>query len=135
METNDNLTIQPLLHSHLFLQMVIIPRQQILPGPICRKESMGTIPRQKMNMIYDFSFTNTVNIVHKFVTIFAGYLDYFIVTNNHSNHLFSTSTPGSGQISVQMKLIPFAGTGKNCAIPGLHRDCAKAYRDNDWAGC
>ena len=60
---------------------------------------------------------NTVNIVNKLVTIFAGHHDSFLVINNHFKHLFSTATSGSGQINVQMTLIPLAGTGKNCAIP------------------
>jgi len=60
---------------------------------------------------------NTANIVNKLVTIFAGHFDSFIVINNLSNHLISTATSGSGQINVQMTLIPFAGTCKNCAIP------------------
>jgi hypothetical protein len=65
---------------------------------------------------------NTVNIVHKLVTIFAGHLDSCIVTNNHSKLLRINMTSGSGQINVQMTLIPFAGFGKNCATPVSHRD-------------
>jgi len=65
---------------------------------------------------------NTVNIVKKLVTIFAGHLDSFIVTNNQLKRLKTTATSGSGQINVQMTLIQFAGTCKNCAIPVLHRD-------------
>jgi len=65
---------------------------------------------------------NTVNIVHKLVTVFAGHLDSFIVIKNHFKRLKTTAISGSGQISVQMTLIQFAGTGKNRAIPGLHRD-------------
>jgi hypothetical protein len=61
-------------------------------------------------------------MVKKLVTIFAGNLDSFIMINNHFKHLFSTATSGSGQINVQMTLIQFAGTCKNCAIPSLHRD-------------
>ena len=58
---------------------------------------------------------NTVNIVHKLVTIFAGHLDSFVVINNQLKLLKATATSGSGQISVQMTLIQFAGTCKNCA--------------------
>jgi hypothetical protein len=70
---------------------------------------------------------NKVNKVNKLVTIFAGNLGSFIMTNNQPKHLISTATSGSGQINVQMTLIPFAGPDsyrddKNCAIPGLHRD-------------
>jgi hypothetical protein len=83
---------------------------------------MLTIPCLRITVIYDFSHTNTVNIVHKLVTVFAGHLDSFIVINNHFIHLISTATSGSGQISVQMTLIQFAGTCKNCAIPVLYRD-------------
>jgi hypothetical protein len=61
-------------------------------------------------------------MVKKLVTIFAGHLDSFIVINNHFKLLKTTVTSGSGQISTQMTLIRFAGTGKNCAIPVLHRD-------------
>jgi hypothetical protein len=60
---------------------------------------------------------NTVNIVNKLVTIFAGHLDSCIVTNNQPEGLKTTVISGSGQINVQMTLIQFAGTGKNCAIP------------------
>ena len=56
--------------------------------------------------------TNTDNIVHKLVTIFADQLDSFILTNNQFEHLKTTVTSGSGQISVQMTLIPFAGLAK-----------------------
>jgi hypothetical protein len=65
---------------------------------------------------------NTVNIVKKLVTIFAGHLDTFIVINSQFKRLKTTVTSGSGQINVQMTLIRFAGTCKNCAIPVLHRD-------------
>jgi hypothetical protein len=75
-----------------------------------------------MTLIAGAASTNTVNIVNKLVTIFAGHLDSFIVINNHLKHLISTATSGSGQISVQMTLIQFAGTCKNCAIPSWHRD-------------
>jgi hypothetical protein len=61
-------------------------------------------------------------MVHKLVTVFAGHLDSFIVINNQFKRLRTTATSGSGQINVQMTLIQFAGTGKNRAIPGLHRD-------------
>jgi hypothetical protein len=74
------------------------------------------------NMIGWATDTNTVNIVHKLVTIFAGHLDNFIVINNHFKHLYYTATSGSGQINVQMTLIQFAGICKNCAIPSAHRD-------------
>ena len=83
-----------------------------------QKESMVTIPSLRKTVIYAVRHTNTVNIVNKLVTIFAGHLDSFIVINNHFKHLISTATSGSGQINVQMTLIPFAGTCKNCAIPG-----------------
>jgi hypothetical protein len=71
---------------------------------------MVTIPSLRKTVIYAVRHTNTVNIVNKLVTIFAGHLDSFIVINNQLKHLFSTATSGSGQISVQMTLIPFAGT-------------------------
>ena len=86
-------------------------------------------------MIYAVRHTNTVNIVKKLVTIFAGHLDSFIVINNQYNHLISTATSGSGQINVQMTLIPFAGTGKNCAIPVLHRDNKLAKETGQMTGC
>ena len=78
--------------------------------------------------------TNTDNIVKKLVTIFADHPDSFIVTNNQTKHLKTTVTSGSGQISVQMTLIPFAGTGKNCAILSSYRDNSQAYRDKSMAG-
>jgi len=73
-------------------------------------------------VIYAARPANTVNIVNKLVTIFAGHFDSFIVTNNQPERLLTTAISGSGQINVQMTLIQFAGTGKNCAIPSLHRD-------------
>ena len=109
------------LHLHLFWQMVTDPRQQILPGPICKK-IYGDNSASRMTLISGATGTNTVNIVNKLVTIFAGHLDSFVVTNNQLKRLKTTSTSGSGQINVQMTLIQFAGTGKNCAIPSAHRD-------------
>ena len=78
--------------------------------------------------------TNTDNIVKKLVTIFADHPDSCIVTNNQNKHLKTTATSGSGQLSVQMTLIPFAGTGKNCAILSSYRDSSQAYRDKSMAG-
>jgi hypothetical protein len=60
-------------------------------------------------MIYAGRSTNTVNIVKKFVTIFAGNLDNFIVTNNQLKLLKTTVTSGSGQITIQMTIYRFAG--------------------------
>jgi hypothetical protein len=39
--------------------------------------------------------------------------------NIQFKHLTTTVTSGSGQINVQMTLIPFVGTCKNCAIRQL----------------
>jgi hypothetical protein len=61
-------------------------------------------------------------MVHKLVTIFAGHLDSFIVINNQPTFLSTAGTSGSGQISVQMTLIQFAGTMQKlrhtCLAPG-----------------
>jgi len=73
----------------------------------------------------NFTKANTVNIVHKLVTVFAGHLDSFIVINNQLKRLETTATSGSGKISVQMTLIQFAGICKNCAPESLRsRDTA-----------
>jgi hypothetical protein len=40
--------------------------------------------------------------------IFAGHLDSLIEINNRSKYLIPGATSGSGQINVQMTLIPFA---------------------------
>jgi hypothetical protein len=63
-----------------------------------------------------------VNIVNKFVTIFAGLPDSCIVTNNQPERLITTVTSSSGQINLQMTHIQFAVTAKNCTIPSWHRD-------------
>ena len=122
MEINDNLTIQP--PSPLAFVLANGDKSQATKTYLAhlQKESMVTIPSLRKTAIYAVRHTNTVNIVKKLVTIFAGHLDSFIVINNHFKHLFSTATSGSGQISVQMTLIQFAGTCKNCAIPVSHRD-------------
>ena len=81
------------------------------------KRIYGDSSSIKMTFIAGAASTNTVNIVNKLVTIFAGHLDSCIVTNNQPERLKTTVTSGSGQINVQMTLIQFAGTCKNCAIP------------------
>ena len=85
-------------------------------------------------MINGFSHANTVNIVKKLVTIFADHLDSCIVTNNQPEHLKTTATPGSGQISVQMTLIQFAGA-KIAPYPSRTETASQAYRDESKAGC
>ena len=50
MVINDTLTNQPLIHLHLFWQMVTLPRQQKVPRPICKKESIVTVPRLIINL-------------------------------------------------------------------------------------
>jgi hypothetical protein len=75
---------------------------------------------------------NTVNIVKKLVTIFAVHPDSFIVINNQPKRLISTATSGSGQINVQMTLIPFAGTCKNCAIPSSLPGQFPANKQDYW---
>ena len=95
MEINDNLNIQPPTPLTFVLQMVTVPKQQIILWPICDKESKVTDPRLRLNRDRCATATNTVNIVNKLVTIFAPYLDSFIVTNNHHKHLFSTAISGS----------------------------------------
>ena len=123
MEINDIRTIQPPIPPAFVLANGNSSQATNTSVAHLQKESMVTIPGLRINRDLWATNTNTVNIVKKLVTIFAGHLDSFIVTNNHFNHLKTTVTSGSGQISVQMTLIPFVGIGKNCAIlvslPGL----------------
>ena len=88
------------------------------------------------NGVAYFTVANAVNIVHKLVTIFAGHLDSLIMINNLFDRLKTTVTSGSGQISLQITLISFARTGKNCAILACHWDSSIAHnRDNQPVDC
>jgi len=84
-------------------------------------------------VIYAARPANTVNIVKKLVTIFAGHLDSCIVTNNQHEHLKTTATPGSGQINVQMTLIQFAGA-KIAPYPSRYRDSFAAKETGQSTG-
>ena len=117
MEINDTLTIQHPTPLAFVLANGDSSQATNISRAHLQKESMVTTPSLRKTVIYVVRHTNTVNIVKKLVTIFAGHLDSFIVINNHFKLLFSTATSGSGQINVQMTLIQFAGTCKNCAIP------------------
>jgi len=71
--------------------------------------------------------TNTDGWGNKLVTIFARYLDSFIVTIK-SLIIYKNRDFGSGQI-LHLDSFLVRRDGKNCAIPSLHRDSFLAYRD------
>jgi hypothetical protein len=60
-----------MIHLHLFSQMVIVPRQQKRPWPICLEESKVTIPGLRINRDLRATATNTVNKINKLVMVFA----------------------------------------------------------------
>jgi hypothetical protein len=73
MEIIDSVTIKPFTPLAIIYANGVSLKATKSSKAHLQEESMVIISRIRIDMIYDFSHTNTVNMVHKLVTVFAGF--------------------------------------------------------------